>query len=257
MPPVERMLRRRGTVEPDLGVAGQHRTVSRVMRILELVADSAEPVRLTGLAEALGAPKTSVHGLVKGLVATGYLRGGAAGYVIGPAVPTLLGAVDSLVTDAARPYLEKLRAAFDETVILSAQVGSSVVYVDMVESTQFIRYIAPLRQRRPIYPTSTGKCFLANLPEAQRDAILSDLVAAPEQVRAVRAELDTARREGVAYNRGETVPDVSAAASLVLPPGRTPVAVAVVGPTGRVEARLPEMALAVRKAALSIGERIR
>jgi DNA-binding IclR family transcriptional regulator len=223
------------------------------MRILELVADSAEPVRLALLAEALDAPKSSIHGLVKGLVATGYLRGGAAGYVIGPAVPTLLGAVDSLVTDVARPYLEKLRATFDETVILSAQVGASVVYVDMVESTQFIRYIAPLRQRRPIYPTSTGKCFLAHMPEAQRDAILSDFVSDPEQLSAVRVEIEAARRDGVAYNRGETVPDVSAAASLVLVPGRNPVAVAVVGPTGRVERRLPEMAVAVRDAAASIG----
>jgi DNA-binding IclR family transcriptional regulator len=227
------------------------------MRILELVAGSTEPVRLATLADTLDAPKTSLHGLAKGLVATGYLRGGAAGYVIGPAVPTLLGAVDSLVTDAARPYLEKLRAAFDETVILSAQVGSSVVYIDMVESTQFIRYIAPLRQRRPIYPTSTGKCFLAHMPGAQRDAILGDFVSDPEQLRAVRTELDTARRDGVAYNRGETVPDVSAVASLVTVPGRNPVAVSMVGPTGRVERRLPEMAVAVRDAAVSISERAR
>lgn len=233
--------------------AREHRTVSRVVGILELVAAASEPVRLPAVAEALAAPKTSAHGLVKGLVATGYLRESEGGYVLGPAVSTLLGAVDSPVGEAARPLLEKLRAAFDETVILSTRVGSSVVYLDMVESTQFIRYAAPLRQRRPIFPTSTGKCFLAAMPAAHRDAVLAEFVHDPEQLTRVRAELDLARVEGVAYNRGETVPDVSAAASLVLVPGRSPVAVAVVGPTTRVEPRLPDIAAAVKEAAAEIA----
>lgn len=235
--------------------AREHRTVSRVVKILELVAGSVEPVRLAEIADALAAPKTSAHGLVKGLVATGYLREGPRGFLIGSAVSTLLGVVESPVGEAVRPLLEKLRAAFDETVILSAQVGSSVVYVDMVESTQFIRYAAPLRQRRPIYPTSTGKCFLAHMPPGRRDAILQEFVREPEQLARARAELDLARVEGVAYNRGETVPDVSAAAALSAGAGRNSVAVAVVGPTHRVEPRLGDIAEAVRAVAEDITAR--
>ena len=240
--------------EPEVdGLAREHRTVSRVMRILETVASAPHPVRLAVLADVLDAPKTSVHGLVKGLVATGYLREAVGGYLIGPAVSTLLDAADVPVGQAARSTLEKLRAAFDETVLLSTQVGSSVVYLDMVESTQFIRYTAPLRQRRPIYPTSTGKCFLAHMPSFRRDAILLEFVPDPERRLVVQQELDLVRRDGVAYNRGETVPDVSAAAAIVQVAGRSPVAVAVVGPTGRVAPQLPEIAEAVRGAAAHIA----
>jgi DNA-binding IclR family transcriptional regulator len=237
----------------DAATAKEHRTVTRVVRIMEMVAASAHPLRLAAMADVLEAPKTSIYGLVKGLVATGYLREYAAGYTIGPAVSTLLVAAESPVGEAARPVLEKLRATFDETVILSAQVGSSVVYLDMVESAQFIRYTAPLRQRRPIYPTSTGKCFLAHMGAGRRAALLGEFVRDPEMLRAVEVELDLVRAEGVAYNRGETVQDVSAAAALVVVPGRSPVAVAVVGPTNRIATRFPEIAEAVRAAAGEIA----
>lgn len=240
--------------KPDAaGLAREHRTVTRVIRIMETVAAAPGAVRLAALADALDAPKTSVHGLVKGLVATGYLREAAGGYLIGPAVSTLLDAAETPVGQTARPTLERLRAAFDETAILSTQVGSSVVYLDMVESSQFIRYTAPLRQRRPIYPTSTGKCFLAHMPVFRRDAIIEEFVTDPEQLLDVQRELDLVRAEGVAYNRGETVPDVSAAAAIVMVPGRSPVAVAVVGPTSRVATRLPEISEAVRSAATDIA----
>ena len=74
------------------GAAKAHRTVSRVTTILELAAANRSGVRLTELATALDAPRSSVHGLVKGLVATGYLREEGGTYRIGPAINSLLAA---------------------------------------------------------------------------------------------------------------------------------------------------------------------
>lgn len=239
------------------GAAKQHRTVTRVVRIIEMIATAdGRPVRLGTLADALEAPKTSVYGLAQGLVATGYLTETATGYLIGPAVSSLVGPGEPHVIETARPVMERLRRTFDETVILSTQVGLSVVYLDTVESTQLIRYAAPLRQRRPVYPTSTGKCFLAHLPSDRRDAIISGFVHDPAALAAARDELDRARDEGVAYNHHETVPDVSAAAGLVPVPGHDPVAIAVVGPSARMEPALPEIARAVRSAATEIGRKL-
>jgi len=224
-----------------------------VVRIIEIVAAAGgEPVRLGTLSGALDAPKTSIHGLAQGLVATGYLLETSAGYLLGPAVSSLVGPAEPDVIAAARPVMERLRREFDETVILSTQVGLSVVYLDTVESTQLIRYAAPLRQRRPVYPTSTGKCFLARLPPDRRDAILTAFLTDPAALATARTELTRAAAEGVAYNHHETVPDVSAAAGLVEVPGRTPVAIAVVGPSGRVEPQLPTIAAAVKSATTEI-----
>ena len=134
-----------------VSMAGEHRTVSRVTTILERVAADHTGVRLTELAAVLDAPRSSVHGLVKGLVATGYLREEDGAYLLGPAVGALLMAAPPTLDLTARPEMEKLHRQFDETVMLASQVGDSVVYTNAIESTRVIRYSAPLHTR-PLPP---------------------------------------------------------------------------------------------------------
>ncbi|TQM03192.1 IclR family transcriptional regulator [Pseudonocardia kunmingensis] len=221
-------------------VAKEHRTVRRVTSILEAVARQRDGVRLGALAELLDAPKSSVFGLVKGLVADGYLREQDGAYRLGPAVSALL-APPVTALDAVRPRMQRLRAAFDETVMWCTRVGDSVVYTEVAESSQLIRYSAPLRTRRPLHPTSSGKCFLAYTPPAALRRYLAEHVAA-DDVERVRAELERVRRDGVAFNRGETLPDVSAAAAPVLVHGQPLGCLAVAGPTVRLGGRLDEVA---------------
>lgn len=228
----------------ETGPARHHRTVSRVTTILETVAGASGGVRLSALADVLDAPKTSVHGLVKGLVATGYLREQRGAYLIGPAVSALLAPPDARLAAAARPQMQRLRERFDETVMLAVLVGDSVVYLDSVESGRLIRYSAPLRTRRPIYPTSSGKCLLAHQSTTHRDAYLDEHIDPADRDR-VLGELDTVAAEGVARNRGETVPDVTAVAGIILA-GHPAAAVAIAGPTDRVTDELDAMADDVR-----------
>lgn len=239
---------------PDVP-AKQHRTVNRVTTILETVAADPHGVRLNVLAGVLDAPKTSVHALVKGLVATGYLHDHDGVYLLGPAVGALLAPPDAPLIEAARPEMRRLYAAFDETVMLATFVGGSVVYLDTIESTQVVRYSAPLRTRRPIFPTSSGKCFLAGFSTPVRGSCLDSLIE-DENWETVMRELDQVATEGVAYNRGETVPDVSAVASAVST-GRAPASIAIAGPTGRVTDRIEDIAQAVRDSASRISARVR
>ncbi|MBE9375902.1 IclR family transcriptional regulator [Saccharopolyspora sp. HNM0983] len=241
----------RGERARETGHAKQHRTVSRVTTILETVAADPRGVRLSALAEVLDAPKTSVHGLVKGLVATGYLREQQGCYLLGPAVGALLSSPDAQLAAAAHPQMQRLRDRFDETVMLAVLVGDSVVYLDSLESGQLIRYSAPLRTRRPVYPTSTGKCLLAHQPTARRDAYLDEHVDPADRER-VRRELDEIAAEGVSRNRGETVPDVTAMAGIVLA-RRATASVAIAGPTERVSAHLDAMAGEVRETCARIA----
>jgi IclR-like helix-turn-helix domain-containing protein len=69
--------------------AKAHRTVSRVTAILEFVAQW-QGARTHELATALGAPKSSVFGLVRGLVSTGFLINDKGTYGLGPALGNLL-----------------------------------------------------------------------------------------------------------------------------------------------------------------------
>jgi DNA-binding IclR family transcriptional regulator len=236
-------------------IAKEHRTASRVTSILEAVAASAVPVGLAALCAMLEAPKSSVHGLVKGLVATGYLEESAAGYTIGPAVSLLSSAAQPPILASARRALAAIRTACNESANLCKLVGESVVYVDQVESTQPIRYVAPLNVRRPLYPTSAGKCFLAYMSQAHRTKYLRSHL--PDETAIARAlrELEEVERNGYSTNRGETVADVYAVASPILIHGRIYACLQVAGPGSRLQAQLDTLAKLVKTEAqrLSLG----
>ncbi|RRO18711.1 IclR family transcriptional regulator [Saccharopolyspora rhizosphaerae] len=236
----------------ETGAAKAHRTVSRITTILELAATHRNGVRLASLAAELDAPRSSLHGLVKGLVATGYLREDDGTYTIGPAVGALLAAAPPTVAEAARPAMERLHERFNETVMLATLVGGSVVYTDTLESTQPIRYSAPLSTRRPLHPTSSGKCFLAFGSERFRESHLTDLPRREE----VRRELAQIAEEGVAINRGETLPDISGVGAPIFDSGRVVAAIAVAGPTTRVADIVTEIAEATRTAARDVSHHL-
>jgi DNA-binding IclR family transcriptional regulator len=229
-------------------MAKEHRTVSRVTTILEAAAASANGINLAKLAALLGAPKSSVHGLVKGLVANGYLQESNGMYTIGPAVAILSSFDQPSVLVSARRSLHNIQSSCNESATLCTLVGTDVVYVERVESTQMIRYSAPLRVRRPIYPTSAGKCFLANMTVARRAKLISSIVA-PEDVSAAMAGLEEVARNGFATNRGETVADVYAVASPIVISGRAVACLQVAGPGGRMAAQMDSLADLVRSEA--------
>jgi DNA-binding IclR family transcriptional regulator len=230
--------------------AKEHRTVSRVMTILETAAAHPEGATLGQIGEVLAAPKSSIHVLSRGLVATGYLREEEGRYLLGPAVAALLAAGRPSIDQVARPAMVELKKRFDETVMLGTLVGVSVVYVDAIESSQPIRYSPPLHQRRPLYPTSTGKCFLAHMSPGRRRGYLEANVPAVARP-GIERELEDVRAKGFATNRGETLPDISAAASPIIVDGRVLACLAVAGPTTRMRDRLDEAGKAVLEESLA------
>lgn len=236
-------------------IAKEHRTVSRVTGILESVARQGG-ARMHELAAALDAPKSSVFGLVKGLVSTGYLIEERGVYHLGPALGSLLSPSAPDVTEAATPSLEALRDEFGETAMLGTAVGDSLIYVAAAESQQLIRYSAPLRTRRPLYPPSAGKVVLAYRSARRRDGYLDAALPSTAERDAARTELARVRADGVAFNRGETLPDVSAAARPILVAGEVRAVIAVAGPTTRILDQLPAVAEALTAAVNSAAARL-
>lgn len=234
----------------------EHRTVSRITDILELAAASNEGIRLKELAAKLAAPRSSVHGLVKGLVATGYLRGEAGTYTIGPAISALLATTPRSPDQLARASMERLHDRFNETVMLCSLVGDAVVYVDSIESTNVIRYSAPLRTRRPLYPTSSGKCILAFSPERFRENFVLTHFEDKEQRARVSLELKDVCARGVAINRGETLPDVSGVAVPILAGSQLVSVLAIAGPTTRLSSSLDDIAEAAKAEVAGIASRL-
>lgn len=236
-------------MESTGGGSSEHRTVSRVIGILEFVARSGQSVRFADIVNELNAPRSSVHGLVQGLVSTGYLRVTEDGrYSLGAGVSALV--LQSPVSDqAVRSALETLSLEFDETVTLTVMAGDSILTVDAIESSKAIRYNPTIGLRRPLYPTSAGKCFLANAAFDYREKYLARKFPTVAERDRVLTELLQVREDGFAINRGDTLPDLSAVSVPVFEDLTVTSAITVAGPSSRFESSMDEIVTGVRDAA--------
>jgi DNA-binding IclR family transcriptional regulator len=237
-------------------VATRHRTIDRVAAILEQAsADPDHGVSLAGIATALEAPKSSIHGLLNGLLSVGYLVERDGRYVIGPGLGALLRAsADRALGVTARRELERLNAATEETVLLGVQVGSTVVYTDQLESPHLIRYAAPIHQRRPLLTTSMGKVFLADMDERQVRRIARGQTGAEVDVETLLAELDEVRHLGYSTNHLEMRDGITALAAGVRDAdGRLAAAIAVRGPTFRMSDRVERCAQELLQTAAAVS----
>ncbi|KAM9863683.1 IclR family transcriptional regulator [Leucobacter sp. BZR 635] len=236
----------------EMADAKPHRTVSRVTDVLEMVASAgSDGLRLMDIADQLAAPRSSTHGLVKGLEAQGYLTERNSRYTLGNAIGSLLSPRAGAETEATRDAMLALQAQFNETVMLGVRVGDNVVYLHSLESLQLVRYSAPLRVRRPLYPTSSGRCFLAFATDGDRDRYLQANVEAA-QVPALLDELAEIRESYVAVNQGDTVADVYGVSAPIFDASGIARTLSVAGPKHRLIDQIPELRAALSNAALAV-----
>lgn len=220
------------------------------MTILEIIiAAGTSGVRLGELANMMSAPKSTVHGLVRGLLAMGYVREQENRYFAGPTVSTLLGE-GGLTTGIYHEALSNLSGPpCNETAMIGALAGDDVIYLDAVEAKRDIRYSAPLHLRRPLWPSSVGKAILAFTAASRRDAILAQLQLSDQEVRDAKDELARVRDERVSVNVRVTGEVTGIASPIINSDGYATRAVAIGGPTERVLANVESLSDAVRTTA--------
>lgn len=230
----------------------RHRTIGRVAAILETVAASEDSIRLSTLTEALDAPKSSIFGLLKGLVSVGYLVEQDGTYTLGPAIRGLLGRIEEPLEDVARGPMRTLWEQFDETVVLGHRVGDSIVFIAAIESHQPIRYSPQLHHRGVVLPTSMGKVYVAELSRADREAYVTSRHGDSDRRKALLADLDEVERTGIGINRNETVQGLCGVAAGIRERGELRACLSVVGPSDRMMGQLDRMADAVRETAAQV-----
>jgi IclR family transcriptional regulator, acetate operon repressor len=248
-----------------LANGARHRATDRVIDILELTAASRDGLPLQDLSLRVETPKSSLLPLLRTLSARGYLEQGRAGeYRLGARALELAvrseGRRDFVET--ARPALDALMRRTDESAFLTtlAADATAVVFVDVVESAQLIRYTVTVGQRSPLHATANGKAILAVLPAAERDEILRTLPLKRytdrtlTSVPALRAALDQIRGTGVSVSVDEIVRGATGVAAPVYDRGgRVVGACAVGGPTDRMKPRMRQLAVGVKATARSIS----
>src|SRR5690606_4494977 len=110
---------------------------------------------------------------------------------------------------ALEPELRALRDHTGETVHLAVPDGNAMMYVEKLESAGPVRMASRVGGRLMLHSSAVGKAYLAALPPARLDTLLTGLPlparmpstrATPE---ALRAELEQVRRQGYAVDNEE------------------------------------------------------
>ena len=243
-------------------------SVDNALRLL-LVLRQTPLLSVQQASAELGVAPSTAHRILAMLQHRGFVEQdpGTRGYRMGPALTEVgLSALRELdIRRAARPHLERLVAELDETAHLTVLRGTSVLFIDGVESARILRAGERVGHSLPAHATASGNVMLAALP----DETLLELYPY-ERLERVTKRTVTSRRtllrrlaevreRGYAVNDGETEDDVVAvAAAIHAGDGASRGAITVAGPATRFD---PEVVLRaasmVRATAAAVGEALR
>jgi DNA-binding IclR family transcriptional regulator len=221
--------------------------IERVSMILDVFSPE-EPV-LTGgeIARRAGLSRATTARILSELARHDFIDRVQSGYQIGIRCFEL-GQMAQQPKDLRRLALATmfdLRRATGLTVQLGVLEGNDVVYIEILRG-QYRDLTIPSRVggRVPSYATAGGKALLAHSPDRLVEELLDGRLEkiGPNTVtdpRELRAELDLARREGIAYEREESQAGLACAASPILRgDGTAAAAISITAPVGVVEMRL-------------------
>lgn len=147
----------------------------RIMDILSALAD-AKGVKLGELSAALDIPRTSLLSLLRGLIKGQYVRQTESGYVLGEETLRFCAKAyqSNNLADRARPVIRLLAGQTHETIALSvlAEDRKNLVYLEVLESQNALRFAPQKGDLRPLYATSPGQVLLAYLSNSESEEYL-------------------------------------------------------------------------------------
>jgi DNA-binding IclR family transcriptional regulator len=236
-------------------------SVDNALKVLLLLGERNE-LRLTEVATYLHVATSTAHRLLAMLMYRGFMRQDprTKAYLPGTA---LTGVAFSIlqrfdVRGVLHPIVESLNRELAETVHLAVLDGTTVRFIDAIESPQATRVASRLGRLMPANCTSTGKALLAELPVQDLERLYpgEDLPAlTPNSIStrsALEKELEKVRQLGYATSSQESEDGVSSVAA-ALPSGQSPMRLAlnVAVPVYRMNENLTERIVVALKVAVA------
>jgi IclR family acetate operon transcriptional repressor len=200
--------------QPRSRAGSEVRAVQRTIALLEALSGSGSGASLGALALAAGLSQATTLRYLSTLVGTGVVdRDPVDGtYRLGLGFLLLweraVGDLDP--RQVAGPYMEALRDAHGETVVLGAFARDRLVLIDAREGLHTIKMGARIGQEIPLHSNGVGKAILANLDVEKRRALLEgyDLARVTENTivdpGALERELALIRERGYAIDDEES-----------------------------------------------------
>jgi DNA-binding IclR family transcriptional regulator len=238
-------------------------TVAKGLSVLELLARSSAPVRLSAVADQLGLQKSNAHRLLSTLTTLGYVtQEPETGRYHATLKTWELGAAiiaEHPAKRAAAPYLQDLHRITSETVNLTVLDGLEVIYLDKILAARPLRVSTQVGTRLLAALTAAGRSILAHEPAA-RDILERTKAtferAADLDVAAVLSDLDEVRERGYATNESITH-NLTVAAPIMGRGDRAAAAISVTAPAERLTGKaLEHVVECVLATSARIGETV-
>ncbi|RYF83487.1 MAG: IclR family transcriptional regulator [Comamonadaceae bacterium] len=220
-------------------------SAERSLRLLSLLASEGRALTLADLAAQLSLPKGTAHRICTQLLAGGFLARDVdeRSFVVGPALRQL--AFDTLnhgvVRGLRHDVLSELVRQVGETCNFTTLDGTQVLYLDRVEAHWPLRLTLDVGSHVPLHCTASGKLLLAQMTEANRNAVIDGLTLTPMtrntlvSAEALRAECQAVAKQGHACDNEEFIAGLVAVAVPVRnAAGQVRAAIAVHAPTARM-----------------------
>ena len=188
------------------------RSVTKAIRLLELLREAGKPLSLTELYAATGWPKSTIHGLLSTMREAGFIEQTQSGrYWLGIRLFELGCAVSNAwdIAAIARAPMQNICQTLGESVFLSVFDHAAVVTLAEEESHASLRVVSEVGARLPVHCTSQGKLFLAHVSQAECRRVLNlgelraytpHTLTSYEQL---APELARIREQGYAVENGE------------------------------------------------------
>ncbi len=182
-------------------------------KLLEALAQSAQPLSLKQIAQATGLHPSSAHRILGSMVDAGLVDRVEPGtYRLGIKLLELGNLVKSRINVRleALPYMQQLHQELRETINLSVRRGDEIVYVERTSSGKSMMRVAQvIGARAPLHVTAVGKVFLAHdsdkacMEYARRTGLAPLTENSISDCKKLSEEIERIRKKGYAFDLEE------------------------------------------------------
>ena len=243
-------------------------SLTRALALLDTLAETADGMTLSDVAQIVGLAPSSAHRLLTTLESQRYVRFvpgeglwqvGVQAFVVGQAFRR-----SRDVVTLARPQMRHLMEESGETVNLYIEEGGEAVCMAQVECRQMMRAISRPGGRVKLHSSGAGKAILATLSASDVARILqtrglprvSDKTL--DTPKKLKADLERIRERGYAVDDEEHAVGLRCVAAPILDEDGKPLAaLSISGPLARIDdTAIAVMGGLVRRAAAAVTEQI-
>lgn len=231
----------------------------RVELVLQALDDCGH-LTLSETARLTGIPTSSAHRLLEKMVQKRWLMRDGSRYELGVRLFELGSRAvrNHWFHRTALPILQDLHRSTGAVVHLAFLDGAESIYWEKVSGTFGAKIPSRIGGRYPAHRSAVGKALLSAIPRERLDEPIFGRL--DRDIRGGRkdleAELDRVTEEGVAFDRGTSLPGIGCVAASIGYGLPKPAAVSICGPLGRITTDR-RMTGAVQNAAADIARAVR